>query len=96
LGYVDVAWDYFRKSVFLDLYNIMENTQDEGIHLAALGASWQALVFGLAGLRQGEDGRPTVHPKLPRSIRGLRFSVVMGGCKYEVSIEQGGNKNSVC
>ena len=43
-----------------DLYNIMENTQDEGF---SGGPSRLAtLVFGLAGLRQGEDGRPTVHP----------------------------------
>ncbi len=86
LGYVDVAWDYFRKSVFLDLYNIMENTHHEGIHLAALGASWQALVLGMAGLRQGEDGKPKVDPKLPSTIRGLRFSVVTGGRKYDISV----------
>ncbi|MCK9526724.1 MAG: hypothetical protein M0R49_12470 [Limnochordia bacterium] len=95
LGYEDVAWDYFQKSVFLDLHNIMENTHHEGIHMAALGASWQALVLGMAGLRQGKDGRPQVDPKLPRSIRGLRFSVVMGGCKYKITIDQDRTKNSI-
>lgn len=89
LGYGDVAWDYLRKSVFLDLYNIMDNTHHEGIHMAALGASWQALVLGMAGLRRGADGRPQVNPKLPTPIRGLRFSVVMGGCKYDITINQG-------
>ena len=92
LGYEDVAWDYFQKSVFLDLYNIMENTHHEGIHMAALGASWQALVLGMAGLRQGKDGRPQVNPKLPRSIRGLRFSVVMGGSEYDITINQSETK----
>ncbi|NMB01258.1 MAG: glycoside hydrolase family 65 protein [Firmicutes bacterium] len=88
LGYQDVAWDYFQKSVFLDLYNIMDNTDREGIHLAALGASWQALIQGMAGLRQGEDGKPQVNPKLPPAIRGLRFAVMMGGYSFKVIITQ--------
>ena len=60
--------------------------------MAALGASWQALVLGMAGLRQGKDGRPQGNPKLPRSIRGLRFSVIMGGSEYDITINQSETK----
>ena len=91
LGLVDISWDYWQKSVSLDLYNIMENTHQEGNHLAALGASWQALILGMAGLRRGEDGKPQVNPKLPQAIRSLRFSVAMEGKRYKITVDhQGG------
>ncbi len=55
LGMRDKAYEYFRWSAFTDLEDRMGNTAD-GLHAAAMGGTWQAVVFGLLGLRY-EDRR---------------------------------------
>ena len=73
LGVFDKAETYLHKGIYLDLYDVMENTGHEGIHMAALGSAWQALVFGAAGLIVHEDGTVKAAPHLPPSIRPCIF-----------------------
>lgn len=87
LGYEEQAVDYFAKSAFLDLHNIMDNVHKEGIHMAALGATWQALVFGMAGLSVDQAGSVRVNPRLPKEIRAMRLSVVVRGRRYRLAVE---------
>ncbi|MCL2867476.1 MAG: hypothetical protein FWF47_06935 [Clostridia bacterium] len=88
LGIAGKAEDYFYKSCFLDLKNVMANTAHEGIHTAALGITWQALIFGFAGLWADGDG---LHcdPKLPQWIRGMRFRVFHKGRPCQIRIKHG-------
>lgn len=87
LGLMKEAEKYFNKSVYLDLKDIMKNTAREGIHTAALGASWQALIFGYAGLWVSADGL-TCKPHLPEAIRKMEFSIQYQENIYKVMIEQ--------
>lgn len=75
LGLDEKAYEYLEKSVYLDLDNLMENTDVEGIHSAALGISWQAIVFGIAGLAIEEDGL-VLKPRLPKKWQGISFKFV--------------------
>ena len=50
LGLSQEGWRYFERSLCFDLNDELGNTGREGIHMAALGASWQALVYGALGL----------------------------------------------
>lgn len=89
LGHIKKAEEYFYKGTYLDLHDIMKNTSNEGIHVASLGASWQALVFGYAGVWVNSNGI-TCNPHLPEGIRKMEFTIQYNGNAYEVMVEQGG------
>ena len=72
LGLEDKAVSYCEKSLFLDLKDVMSNTGHEGIHTAALGGTWQAMVCGFCGLKQ-QGGRPVCEPRLPAIIESVEF-----------------------
>ena len=80
------AYAYFNKSLFLDLENIMGNTGAEGIHMASLGATWQAAVFGFGGLSVDSEGLPSLEPRLPDSWRSMTFCFYSGGKRYSAKI----------
>lgn len=81
LGLWPKGEDYLRKAVYLDLQDVLHNTGQEGIHMAALGAAWQAVVFGAAGL-WSREGELTLTPRLPPSIRRIRLHVWHRGKRY--------------
>ncbi|MDD3214955.1 MAG: glycosyl hydrolase family 65 protein, partial [Eubacteriales bacterium] len=89
LGLWQKAETYLRKAVYLDLRDVMGNTGHEGLHMAALGAAWQAVVYGAAGLWLNGD-QPAVKPMLPPSIHGLRFRVRVRGKRYAVAVTPDG------
>jgi len=86
IGNKQKAEQYFYKSLYLDLHNIMNNTATEGIHTASLGATWQALVMGLGGLRIREDGIHLVNPMLPEPLTKISYKVMYQGNRYQVTI----------
>ncbi|WP_081772993.1 hypothetical protein [Bacillus sp. EB01] len=47
-GYKEKAYRYFNETSRLDLDNTHGNTID-GLHLANMGGTWMAIVFGFAG-----------------------------------------------
>lgn len=83
---------YLEKALLLDLKDLMGNTGREGIHMAALGAAWQAVVCGAAGLWDN-GGIPAVKPMLPPSVHGISFTVRYRGERWRVKIT--GNESSV-
>ncbi len=83
LGLWNKAEEYLNKAVYLDLKDVMGNTAREGLHMAAMGAAWQAVVFGAAGL-WAEDGKLTLYPMLPPSMRRIRFTVWHRGKRFRV------------
>ena len=89
LGLMDEGWSYFEKSLFLDLRDVLGNTGREGIHMAALGASWQALIYGALGLWT-ENGRLTVRPRLPKQIRSLSLCVYHQGERLRITADHNG------
>jgi kojibiose phosphorylase len=98
LGDRTLAQAYFRQAAEIDLANNMGNAAG-GVHMGALGALWQAAVFGAAGLRLREDGI-AVDPHLlpgwsemafPVQWRGrlLRFRLQANPRRIEVAAEHG-------
>lgn len=81
---------YLKKALLLDLKDLMGNTGREGVHMAALGAAWQAVVCGAAGLWDN-GGVPEVRPMLPPSVHGLSFTVRCHGERWRISITENGS-----
>lgn len=88
LRHTEAAIRYFEKSLFLDLKDIMKNVAKEGIHMASLGATWQAAVLGFGGLSV-QNGIPKVENRLPPGIEKMQYRVILRGIRYEVTIKKG-------
>lgn len=95
LGRREEAVRYFEKALFLDLDNIMQNTGREGVHMAALGAAWQALVLGFAGV-SASDGQIQANNRLPEAIEGLTLCVYVQGKRYEIRQSRGAALAMIC
>lgn len=83
LGLSEKAWDYFTQSLLLDLRDILHNTGHEGVHMASLGATWQALVYGMLGLWPDGD-RLSAQVRLPKEIGSVDLSVRYRGHRYRI------------
>ncbi|AJS58157.1 glycoside hydrolase family 65 protein [Paenibacillus sp. IHBB 10380] len=90
IGEVNKAYDYFIETARLDLDNTHGNTKD-GLHLANMGGTWMAIVYGFAGLRIKESGL-SLEPALPKQWQSLRFSIGYLGRYLSVSISSNGTE----
>ena len=88
-GLDEAAERYFNKALWLDLRDVMSNTGKEGLHLACLGETWQAAIFGFAGLHL-QDGKPALAPRLPTRWRAMEFKFHCQGKKYSARITHDG------
>lgn len=84
IGYEDKAYEYFIETARLDLDNTHNNTKD-GIHIANMGGTWMAIVYGFAGLRIHEEGI-SLNPQLPKQWDGLKFKCLHKGAKISVEL----------
>ena len=82
------GWRYFERSLCFDLGDELGNTGCEGIHMAALGASWQALVYGALGL-WSDGGELRLAPRLPPEIRGASLCVYHRGRRLRLTVRDG-------
>lgn len=80
LGLIDDAHHMFEHAAMIDLEDNKGNVAD-GIHGAASGGLWQAVVFGFCGLRLTPDG-PVVNPHLPDHWRRVSFNVSYRGERW--------------
>lgn len=87
IGYRDKALHYFEFASVMDLSDVGGNMM-HGAHIASIGGTWMALVYGFAGLRDG-DGIISFRPCLPTEWRRLRFSLMVRGRRLQVSIDHG-------
>ncbi len=77
IGYLEKAREYMRFAAVMDLADIAGNVVD-GAHLASIGGTWMALVYGLGGLRD-DGGRIRLRPRLPEGMQVLRFPLAIRG-----------------
>ena len=87
-GLSGAAKRYFDKALWLDLREVMGNTGKEGLHLACLGETYQAVVFGFAGLHL-EDGKPALAPHLPEGWDSLEFPFRFRGEAFTARVTRG-------
>ncbi len=86
VGKVAESYEHFYRAAFADLRDLRGNSGD-GIHGAAVGGMWQALVFGFAGLRLTADGWTTT-PCLPEKWTRLAFQFLVRGAWQQVDIKR--------
>jgi len=85
------AYDYFKESSTIDLYNrskkvVSGGTFLGGIHTAACGATWEIIIKGFAGFRW-RDGSLSFRPFLPDRWRSIHFNLKLKGQKMGVSMD---------
>ncbi|MBU2043662.1 MAG: hypothetical protein KJ619_00310 [Candidatus Omnitrophica bacterium] len=71
VGDLHRAYNLFNVSLRTDISNLYGNTP-EGIHAASLGGTWQALIFGFAGVKIKKE-ELFINPRMPRSWRKMIF-----------------------
>ena len=87
-GDLDTAKRYFERAANLDLDFAHGVTAAGGVHIAALGGMWHALVFGFGGMVVGDAG-PRFEPHVPGDWQTLRFSVLWRGSQLRVAVTNG-------
>jgi trehalose/maltose hydrolase-like predicted phosphorylase len=84
LGDLETAQRYFRKAANIDLDFGKGVTAAGGVHIAALGGMWQALVFGFGGMFIGQSG-PRFTPHVPEEWDRLCFSIQWRGKQLRIT-----------
>jgi kojibiose phosphorylase len=84
IGDSHLAEKYLKQASEIDLGNNMGNSAG-GVHAAALGGLWQALVFGFAGLAPYSSGL-SFAPRLLPQWRHLAFALQWRGRILRISI----------
>ncbi|MFN8530848.1 MAG: beta-phosphoglucomutase [Anaerolineae bacterium] len=78
LGLSETAYDLLHHAAHIDLHDNKGNVRD-GMHAAACGGVWQALVFGFCGLHIDAKGDLAFDPKFPDHWQTLHFKVYYRG-----------------
>ena len=84
LGMKKEGWNYFYRSLTFDLRDMLHNTGREGVHMASLGATWQALVYGMLGIWI-KDGGIYGNVNLPDQIRNVSMPMFYRNKRYRVT-----------
>ncbi len=85
VGYLDLAYEYFRETALVDLLDLAGNTND-GIHLASMSATWLVAIAGFGGMRDYGDTL-LFNPHLPRGIERMCFRMAFRGRLLRITIE---------
>ena len=86
LGDMALARQYLKQSAEIDLNNTMGNAAG-GIHAAAVGGLWQAIVFGCGGFSTTTDAI-TLRPQFLSEWRRVSFPFRWRDHRLRVSMEQ--------
>jgi alpha,alpha-trehalose phosphorylase len=88
VGYRDLAWAYFRQSLYLDLNDTHGNT-DQGVHIASAAGVWAGVVHGFAGMADTGDSL-RFSPQLPDQWLAAKFAIHRRGSVLDVELGPGG------
>ena len=84
VGHLDLAYDYFGETSFIDLRDLAFNTRD-GVHLASLAGSWLVAVAGFGGMRDHGETL-AFSPRLPSRLTRLTFRLIYRGRRLRVVV----------
>jgi alpha,alpha-trehalose phosphorylase len=84
VGHLELAYDYFGESAFIDLRDLAFNTRD-GLHLASLAGTWLVAVAGFGGMRDSGESLAFA-PRLPPRLARLTFRLVYRGRRLRVDV----------
>ena len=86
IGREQQAYDYFCKAAGLDLDD-GRGTIDDGLHAAALGGTWQTLVYGFLGMRLLPKGI-AFEPRLPEAWKSVSLRIAYRGYRLNLTLTQ--------
>jgi kojibiose phosphorylase len=86
LGRLDGARHHLEKAAAIDLDDQMGDSA-QGIHMAAAGGLWQAVILGVAGMRLVNHGLE-FQPRLLPGWKALAFTVITRGRRLEVTLRR--------
>jgi alpha,alpha-trehalose phosphorylase len=85
VGEFDKAVEYMRAALLMDLADVGGNVKD-GCHIASMGGTWLAMVYGFGGLRD-YDGNLSFRPhRPPEGQASLRFHITYRDRLLEIAI----------
>ncbi len=86
MEYREKATEYMRCALLMDLSDVAGNAAD-GCHIASMGGTWMAAVYGFAGMRD-YDGQLSFQPLQPLRRMRVRFRLTVCGQQMEVEITE--------
>ncbi len=84
-GDIEKGLEYGRAAMLMDLADVGGNVSD-GCHLAAMGACWMTVVYGVAGMRDA-GGEIVFNPVRLSGMERLAFPLRIRGCDLFVEID---------
>ncbi len=84
LNRLDMAMSHFKETAATDLTDTTLGSAG-GIHIASMGALWQAAVLGFAGLTMRDDGLE-FEPHMPEAWSSIAFRIQWRGRRVRVHI----------
>ena len=88
VGHDDLAIDYFRRALYLDICDVHHNTAD-GVHIANCGGVWAGIVHGFAGMIETGEVL-SFEPRLPAEWSSVRFRINRHGSQMQVELTADG------
>jgi alpha,alpha-trehalose phosphorylase len=88
IGYGDLAFDYFREALFVDLADLHGNARD-GVHVASCGGVWGTVAFGFAGMYETGTAM-SFDPKLPEHYAKMTLRVQHHGSRLHIELDADG------
>jgi len=86
LGDLEKGRKYLEYAVLMDLADVAANV-DQGCHLACMGSTWMATVYGVAGMRD-YNGRITFNPRVGEKLQKLTIRLQVRGQRLVVEIDR--------
>lgn len=87
---------YWKQSLWLDLSNGMDNSM-LGVHAAAMGGTWQALLYGFLGVRFGANcpkADTRAAQRLPAGWERVDLALAYRGRRYPVTVTRAGRQTA--
>jgi len=97
IGCSDWAYPFFIKTAEIDITGKSKQFAGlvyiGGTHPAANGGAWLTAIHGFCGFSV-KNGVITIIPRLPSSWKKVKFSIVLDGIEYEVTVT--GDSYNIC
>lgn len=84
IGFDSQAYEYFKKSAYLDINNLQLNTVS-GLHFANFGGNWKIIFFGFGGISQNNKTL-FISPNLPEAWDSMKLNLIFQNVPLKVEI----------
>ena len=81
-----MEFDFEKPEEPMDLADVGANVE-HGCHIASMGGTWMAAVYGAAGMRD-YDGQLSFNPALGPNLDCLGFNLILRGQRLHITLDQ--------